>query len=218
MEDGSLILDIKEGQIVAVLQNPRLDQFYERMFRNAYRRVRGSRHSVEAGINVIVFGAFWLEAHANVFLREALVLDVRPQAFGSALWTALRRSALLEKLELFHALASAGLAAQHSEVKSGVKTLLDLRNRLGHFKDENIPIGGSLAGLDEIGAVFQKAEDPDLIKQLKAPAVLKHGQAVLSAYRWMSRVQRSHEKTQGRLTKHLTSRHRSRRVIPTPSI
>jgi hypothetical protein len=197
VRDGSLIFKVEDGQIVAVLQNASLDQFYERTFRKAYRRARGSRRSVEAGINVIVFGAFWLEAHANQFLRDALGLEARSQAFGSALWTALRRSALLEKLDLFYALASDSLAAQHSEVKSGVKVLLDLRNRLAHFKDEHIRIGDPVADVPEAVTVLQTAEDPDLIKQLRAPAVLKHGQAVLGAYRWMSRVQRSHAKIRG---------------------
>jgi hypothetical protein len=58
MDDGSLILDFKDGQIVAVLQNARLDRFYERMFRNAYRRARRSRRSVEAGIHV--FGSYYV--------------------------------------------------------------------------------------------------------------------------------------------------------------
>jgi len=197
MDDGSLILEVKDGQIVAVLQNARLDQFYERMFRNAYRRARGSRRSVEAGIHILVFGAFWLEAHANLFLQHALGLEARSQAFGIALWTALRRSALLEKLELFHVLASDSLAVQDLEVRSGVKALLDLRNRLAHFKDEDNLVDGPLAGIHEVVTVLQTAEDPDLMKQLKAPAILKHGQAVLGAYRWMSRVQRSHAKTRG---------------------
>ena len=197
MRDGSLIFKIEDGQIVAALQNASLDQFYERMFRKAYRRARGSRRSVEAGIDVIIFGAFWLEARANLFLRDALGLEARSQAFGSALWAALRRSALLEKLDLFQALASDGLVAQHSEVKSGVKMLLDLRNRLAHFKDEHTLIGGPFADTHEAVMVFETAEDPDLIKQLRAPAVLKYGQAVLGTYRWMSRVQRSHAKIRG---------------------
>jgi hypothetical protein len=195
MDDGSLILDFKDGQIIAVLQNARLDQFYERMFRNAYRRARSSRRSVEAGIHILVFGAFWLEAYANLFLRDAIRLEARSQAFGIALWTMLRRSALLEKFELFHALASDNLAAQYLEVRAGVKALLDLRNRLAHFKDEDILIGGPLSGIRKVATVFQTAEEPDLIRQLKAPAILKRGRVVLGAYRWMSHVQRSHAKT-----------------------
>jgi hypothetical protein len=195
MDDGSSILDVKDGHIVAVLQNARLDQFYERMFRNAYRRARRSQRSVEAGIYILVFGAFWLEAYANPFLRDTIRLEARSEAFGSALWTMLRRSALLEKFELFQALASDNLAAQYLEVRAGVKALLDLRNRLARFKDEDMLIGGPLSGLHKVVTVFQTAEDPDLMRQLKAPAILKHGQAVLGAYRWMSHVQRSHTKT-----------------------
>jgi hypothetical protein len=207
VRDGSLSFKVEDGQVVAVLQNAGLDHFYERMFRNAYRRAHGSRRSIEAGINIVVFGTFWLEARANLFLRDALVLEAHSQAFGNALWSALRRSALLEKLELFHVLASTTLAAQYSEIKSGVKTLFDLRNRLAHFKDENILVGGPFAEAYDAVMFIRTAEDPELIKQLRAPAVIKHGQAALSAYHWMSRVQRSHAKTRGR---HIKSRRLSR--------
>ena len=197
MDSGSFTFEFKEGQIVVTLQSARLDNFYERMFRKAYRRVRSSRKPVEAGISIIVFGAFWLEAYANVFLREALNLETTSSAFGKVLWNILRRSALLEKLELFKALAPDRLATQFSEVHTGVKRLLDMRNGLAHFKEEPIQLGGPYTDINDALMEFLTAGEPSRIKELQAPAVLKHGHAVLAAYRWMYRVQRFHAKTHG---------------------
>lgn len=197
MRDGVVILRVEHGQVVAVLQNAGLDRIYERMFRKAYRRARRSQDSVEAGINVAVFGAFWLESSANKFLRDALALEAHSEMFGNALWMALRRAPLLEKLELFHALAKNDLVGQFTSVKSGVRTLLDLRNRLAHFKDDDTVVSGPVPNISDAVRIMSLAEDPDLITHLRAPTVLAYGQAVQKAYRWMSRVHSLLRKSHG---------------------
>ncbi len=193
MRDGSLILQFERGQVVAVRSNAGLDQFYERLFRHAYRAARRS-HSVEPGIQLIVFGGFWLEARANSMLRQTLVLEVREASFAPALWEALKRVPLSDKLGLFLALASSDLQEQFGDLNARLRRLLDLRNRLAHFKDSDTQVSGPVSSLEETIKVLETADDPLLIRELKRPEVLTHGETVSVLAKWLKLFERTHAK------------------------
>lgn len=196
MRDGSLILQFEHGQVVAVRSNAGLDQFYERLFRNAYMAARRSR-SVEPGIRLIIFGGFWLEARANSILRQALTIEVRKASFAAALWEALKRSPLTEKLDLFLALSSSELQEQFGDLKTRVRRVSDLRNRLAHFKDDDTAVSGPVSSVEETIKILETAGDPPLIRELKRPEVLTHGETVTVLAKWLKRFDRMHTKARG---------------------
>jgi hypothetical protein len=197
MRNGSIILQFEHGQIISVLSNPGLDRFYERLFRHAYHSAKKSAIGVESGIRLVVFGSFWLEARANVILRNALLLELHEPAFASALWEALKRAALPDKLDLLLALAPVDLQASYGDLSTRLRSLLELRNRLAHFKDSDTPIMGTVPSVEEAIKIMTAAEDPPLIRNLKRPEVLKHAETVLKVSRWLRQVQKAHAKRRG---------------------
>jgi len=196
MRDGSLIIEFEQGQIVGLRQNPGLDQSYERLFRRAHRSVKSSA-TVDAGINLVVFGVLWLEARCNLLLRRALLLEVRERSFAEALWHRVQRAALLDKIELLFALEFNYLREWHPKLKPQVRSLLELRNRLVHFKESDTPISGPLGSLTELLKVMQSTDDPGLIRELKRPAILKHAQTVVVLSQWLTRFEKIHSKRRG---------------------
>lgn len=194
MRDGSIILECERGKIVGMRNNSGLDQFYERLFRNAYRSAVKSAVSVNAGIRLVVFGAFWLEARINSILFKALLLEVCQISFGQALWQVLKRATLPQKVDLLLMLGSADLQAQYGELGTRLQSLLDIRNRLAHFKDKDTPISGPVASMEEAIELLEISGDPPLIRELKKPEVLKHAQTVLGLARWLTRFEKAHTK------------------------
>ena len=153
--------------------------------------------SVEPGIRLVVFGSFWLEARANVILRNALLLEVRESPFASTLWEALKRAALADKLHLLLALASVDLQASYGDLSERLRSLLDLRNRLAHFKDSDTPITGPVPSVEEAIKIMAAAEDPPLIRDLKRPEVLKLAETVLRVSQWLRQLEKAHAKRRG---------------------
>lgn len=197
MRDGSLIFQFEQGEIVGVRSNPALDLVYERLFRNAYRSALRSPARVDHGIRLLVFGAFWVEARTNVILHKALLLEVHEPLFGGALWQALKRTVLPEKVDLLLALASRDLREEYGDLGRRLRSLLDLRNRLAHFKDSDTPVSGPLASVEEAIKIMEIAEDPPLIRELKKPDVLKHAQTVLRLSQWLTRLEKDHGRRRG---------------------
>lgn len=173
--------------------NAGLDQFYEQLFRKAYRATRKSQN-VELGIQLVVFGTFWLEAKANSMLRRALILEVRRASLAPALWEALKRAALPEKLNLFLSLASNELQKDYRELSVQLRHLLDLRNRLAHFKDDDTPVSGPVNSMEDAIRILETANEPPLISELKRPQILKHGVTISALAQWLKRFEREHTK------------------------
>ena len=197
MRDGPLILQFEHGQVVGMRSNSGLDHVYERLFRNAHRAAKKSATSVEPGIRLVVFGSFWLEARANAILRNALTLEVRESPFASTLWEALKRAALPEKLDLLLVLASVDLQSVYGDLSKRVRSLLDLRNRLAHFKDSDTAVTGPVSSLKEAIKLMAAAEDPPLVRGLKRPEVLKHADTVSNVARWLTQLEKAHAKRRG---------------------
>lgn len=197
MRDGQLIFKVERGQIVEVLQNPGLDQFYERLFRNAYRTASRSSATVDAGIRLVVFGVFWMEARCNVVLRRALYLEVHEPSLGPALWQVLKRAALLDKTDLLRAFAPARLEARYRQLRSQLQSLIELRNSLAHFKDSDVRIGGPLISPLQAVRILRTSDDSQLIRELRRPAVLKHARTVSGLSQWLTQLEKAHSKRRG---------------------
>jgi hypothetical protein len=197
MRDGSFIIEVKEGKLFAARQNAGLDERYERLFRNARRAAAKSPSLVDTGIKIVIFGAFWLEARSNRVLHEILVLKTREASFGTALWQSLRRAPLLEKVDLFLAVTPPKFAVQYHSLQRALKEVLELRNRLVHFKDSDTSVSGRLVTLDDVWTIFENADDPALIRELKAPLVLTHARTISAMGQWLTRLERAHGKSHG---------------------
>lgn len=197
MRDGSIGIQVEHGQVIGISSKPGLDSFYECFFRNAYRSAKKAANRVEPGIRLVVFGSFWLEARANAILRNVLPLEVHEPSFAPVLWEALKRAALPEKLDILLALASVDLQAPYGELSKRVRSLLDLRNRLAHFKDSDTSITGPVPSLEEAIKIMVTAEDPPLIRELKRPEVLKHAETVISVSQWLRQLEKAHAKRRG---------------------
>jgi len=192
MRDGSLILEFELGEVVGVRSNPGLDWVYGRLFRNAHRSLLRSPARIEHSIRLLVFGAFWVEARTNVVLHKALLLEVRDPVFAAALWQTIERTSLPEKVELLLKLATPELGTEYGDLGVALRRLLELRNRLAHFKDSDTLVSGPLASVEDACNVIQTAEDPPLLRELREPNILQHAQTALRLSQWLNRIENAH--------------------------
>ena len=101
-----------------------------------------------------------------------------------ALWKILRKSSVLEKFQLFSVLADKSQAPQYCHLSPKLKKIFDLRNRLAHFKDEDIKIADQIRS-DEFLEFISTVEDPDLMKELKGTQVIGYSTVILETHRWL---------------------------------
>jgi hypothetical protein len=109
----------------------------------------------------------------------------------------LKRAALPDKLDLLFALASPDLQGPYGDLKKGVRSLLDVRNRLAHFKERDTSITGAVPSIEDAFRHMADAEDPPLIRSLKRPEVLKHADTVANVSLWLRRLEKAHAKRRG---------------------
>ena len=116
----------------------------------------------------------------------------------------LRRASLLEKIDIFLVVATPKLAAQYRSLQKAFKEVLDIRNRLAHFKDSDAPLPDHLNSLQDastlkenIHFLFEDADDPELIRELKAPLVLIHARTLSTMGQWLVGLERAHAKSHG---------------------
>ena len=75
-------------------------------------------------------------------------------------------------MDLVLAVTPPKLAAQYRNLQRAFKEVLDVRNRLANFKDNDTPVTGRLACIDDVHTVFESSDDSELIYKLKAPLVV----------------------------------------------
>jgi hypothetical protein len=182
MRDGSLKITFEAGEIVVVSVNAGLDLAYQRLFETARQQLRRPEPSIEAGIQLIVFGCFWLEAISNEALRNLIRSSLKPSAVAEAVWESLKRASFHVKFSTISAFTKTPDAARSDSIARDLTALFDLRNRLAHFKDEDAPVAGPLT-LDEFWNRFEQFPDADLIAQLRPPATDRWAMAVLTPIR-----------------------------------
>jgi hypothetical protein len=191
MRDGKLKITFDAGEIVVVSVNAGLDLAYQRLFEAAKADLRRPDPSIEAGIRLTVFGCFWLEAICNETLRKFLRASMKPPAVAEAAWEALKRGTFHAKLDIVSAFAKRPDAERARRVSSALTTVFELRNRLAHFKDEDIPVAGPLT-LDEFQARFDEFPDADLIAELRPPSIEVYADAISSGIEWLHDVDQQH--------------------------
>jgi hypothetical protein len=178
VRNGTIKVDFKKGKIVGVSINPSLDVSYERLFKAAREAVEAPTAGIDAGVQVIVFGCFWLEAVCNQHLRTLLCTRLTPARVGSVIWERMERTSFLDKLCVLHSFEKKPDAAGYRELSADAKRLFDLRNRLAHFKDQDTPIAGPMT-LPKLMKLIPSAPDPGLTEELCTPKVRLHADSVI---------------------------------------
>ena len=179
MEHGSLKLHIRQGRFVGASINAALDITYGEMYRSARTRLARDPEALEDAIAVIVFGCFWLEAVCNSHLRELMRTKITPAPVGDAVWEALQRVSIRQKLTILFAFGQQRAIDEEAEVGRQLAQLFDLRNRLTHFKDDDreVLLPHTLTRAEDFARPenlpdverFFALDDPDLIRELKEP-------------------------------------------------
>jgi hypothetical protein len=189
--DGSIKITFKKGEIVRVSTNAQLDEIYQRIFYNARRNLLRRPVQVRIGIQVIIFGCFWLEAYSNEVLRFLLnVISVTnnnvSKEYSSVLWGLLKRQNLVEKLLLFRSLSDESHSKVYPDLLKKLKVVLDLRNRLAHFKSEEelIPVPEK----KNIKEWFLEIPDPNIMGELKGNRVIQHSSVILETHKWIKDI------------------------------
>lgn len=166
-----------------------LDMGYANLFQEASTQAH-SAPSRDAGVKVILFGCFWLEALCNACLREFLESGFLPEAIQISLWKALERVKTATKLDILASIEG----PETLELLKHVKALFELRNRLAHFKEEFAEVPAPRAVHDE--AFFDKLPETELIDLLKPPALESSIRHVLQTKEWLDKVKRAIDERQ----------------------
>ena len=103
MRDGKLKLTVEAGEIVAVSVDAGLDLAYRRLFDSARKELQRPEPPIEAGIQLIVFGCFWLEAVCNEAVRVLLRASTKPTAAADSAWQTIKRASFDSKLSIVSA-------------------------------------------------------------------------------------------------------------------
>ena len=193
MEDGSLKFEFVEGQITGVFVNAGLDSIYEHIFQNAKRNTQRNPTDVVHGIKVLVFGCFWLEALCNDCLKYFLNNWVKQKTFCESLWDTLKRANIIDKFTIISAFATKKQLQQYESLLPSLKRVLDLRNRLAHFKDKDFRIADTV-DVNEAISLILSAPEPELIQELKGLKIKKHGEAITRSKNWVGSVYRRYSK------------------------
>jgi hypothetical protein len=187
MRDGKLKITFEAGEIVVVSVNAGLDLAYQRLFESARRQLRQPEPPIEAGIQLIVFGCFWLEALSNEAVRDLIRATTKPSIAAEAVWETIKRAPLHSKLAIVSAFRRVSDPDHSGRITRDLTQLFDLRNRLAHFKDEDVPIAGRLT-VDELWAQFEQFPDADLLAQLRPPAADRWAETILDATAWVTEI------------------------------
>ena len=187
MEDGILKVKFTAGEIKGVSVNAGLDLTYQRLFETAKTDLRKTEPSIEAGISLIIFGCFWLEAVCNETSRKLLQASTKPDTVAQAVWESIKRINFNSKLSIISAFAKNPNTESAESVINNLKEVFELRNRLAHFKDEDTPVAGSL-NRDEFIAKLDKFSDPDLITKLKPPSTDIYAKAIEQGIEWLNKI------------------------------
>ncbi|MGB6482813.1 MAG: hypothetical protein WBE86_04930 [Candidatus Acidiferrales bacterium] len=195
MKDGAARIDLTEGEVTRVSVGTGLDDAYGRLFQTASTEAC-STPSRDAGVKVILFGCFWLEAVCNTHLREFMQGLGLAEPIQTSLWNAIERVRTGAKLDI---LASISPPAT-KEILKQARKLFELRNRLAHFKEEFTEVAGPYS-LDE--EFFNKLPEAELIKSLKPPALDASITDILQTKAWLDQVKQTIDDLQNLGTKML---------------
>ena len=188
VQEGKFKLTFVDGEIIGVSVNASLDLTYKRLFEAAQSQLRTGM-TVDAGVQLIIFGCFWLEAECNSTLRDTLEAAISHKKLADVLWNANKRASFLDKLAILMPFSDAAEQVRTKKLHQDLKQLFDLRNRLAHFKDNDTVIANAFKIEDLVANSFPDAE---LITRLTQPAVLSNIQTILDGIGWLSSIRAVH--------------------------
>lgn len=211
MKDGAIALSFKAGQITKMTLKGELDHIYGKMFLNARKATHKNPDKIRNGIRVIIFGCFWIEAKCNNHLKYLIDHELTKEHFRKSVWKSLERVGLLKKLSIIFALAQDIGFVKGNAPLGKLQKVIDLRNRLAHAKEEEIPFDESCitdmvsainetdlqerpadAAMTSIVNFFNGLSDPDLMLELKAPKINEHVETIKSSSIWLDSIYKSY--------------------------
>lgn len=184
-----LKVEISPDGTVSVSGNAGLDLTYSKLFQSAATELLQGNSTIESGIRLIVFGCFWLEATCNETLREILERSTEFGAAGTALWDgAVERASFHAKFAIVSAFAKSRDENRVKSLTTQMKQVFELRNRLAHFKDKDIPIAD---GIDahEVGQFFENPPEAELTTHLKPPKLHAYRTTIADGIVWLNEVE-----------------------------
>ena len=204
MRDGTFIveLDIKKGELkdYSCYINPGIDKFYRRMFIKAKKAVERNSENIENGIKLIIFGCFYIESLCNELYKNVLFLNISNKKLSQAMWNGTKKMNIKEKFNLTFEAVTEKLEFQNEYLKN-IQTIFNLRNRLAHFKDDNIECTDYIKPDNNINITqkgfldedtFKKLNipEPELIRELKGKKIEQHIERLEKLEKWTNTISR----------------------------
>jgi hypothetical protein len=186
MKNGAVKIKFVAGEIKGAFTNPGLNTFYGRMFEAAKTRAKSGPDDIENGIQVIVFGSFLLEATCNDSYREFLSTVIPNGELADAIWSATKRLAILEKINVAAAVNPHRKTDFDVQAKR-LKLISDLRNRLAHFKDSDTVWDAPIEFISK-PENWSQAPDPDLMGHLTGQKLFDYISDIDYLIAWFDKV------------------------------
>jgi hypothetical protein len=200
MAEGIMTLEFDRGELKGVFINTALDKIYRRMYVKAKRNAAKNSGNIEHGIQVVVFGVFYLESLCNSLFKKMLVSQIESPDLAKSIWLATKKLNVLEKLKL---VADATTTSNAESTKNCLKLtqkVFDLRNRLAHFKDEDWNVTdlldySALSKLEnakdfDLPTLWRtvKLPEPELMTKLRGAELQQYSHDIENVEQWMIRI------------------------------
>jgi|SRR5712692_4930500 len=187
-----LKVQISPDGTVSVSGSAGLDLTYSKLFQSAATELQQGNSTIESGIRLIVFGCFWLEATCNETLRKILEHSTEFGLAGTALWdNAVERASFHAKFAIVSAFAKSRDEDRVNALTMQMKQVFDLRNRLAHFKDKDIPIADRI-DVHEVRQFFENPPEAEVITHLKPPKLHAYRTTIADGVVWLNEVKEQH--------------------------
>ena len=190
METRSLIFHYEAGEIKAISLNADLDSIYKKMFQNSRRSARRNPLDIDHGIKIIIFGCFWLEALCNNLLKKILKLESKKIEFGDVIWNKLKRGNFFDKLEIISTFTTRSQREQYLDLLPKLRKVIDLRNRLAHFKDKDEKLTDAVC-IEEAMSIVANVPVPSISKVLMWPIIGEYAEIISKTNIWLNLIYKS---------------------------
>lgn len=180
MDRRKISISFDEGEIDSIRAHSGLGTFYQSIFKKAKAELDDDPRSIRAGIKLVVFGCFWVEALCNERLKGIIRESVDNTGLARAFWHSVERQSSLEKIRLMGRVSDGVADTRIDDVIRRLKPTYDLQNRLAHYKPDEAVIEGSVE-LDEMPEYVMELPESKLYPELVHPKTDKHVKAITEA-------------------------------------
>ena len=188
LTDGRLKINFENGKVVSISTNANLDSIYGELIQKARKRIFKNSKTITDGIELVVFGSFYLEAVINERLFDYLHSEITSSKVADHVWDVLKVSNIYSKLSILTNGLDLDKQIVGERIKR-IKSLLDLRNRLAHFKDSdfvwNEPLPDmSVKKMDALKLVLGALDNPQLIQELTGRKIRNRAMVLNDLMSW----------------------------------